>query len=156
MAEESLETLRRAHTEFWTGLFGLTLAFREKYGDEAWEVLKNFMGRVGHMHGEAFKEKTGIEVKGPEDLKRLMKVWMKESYPYIAYSLKVEGNKIITVTDATTCPMPEIAKTLGLPLRTVCENMAFPHTEAMLRTFNIKHTSKELSETRCVDEWEII
>jgi hypothetical protein len=54
--------------------------------------------------------------------------------------------------------MVDVAKALGVPLRTLCENMAFPHFEAVLRTVNprIKHTSKELSETRCVDEIEIV
>ena len=158
MAEERLEILRHAAVESWTGLVGLTLAFKEKYGDEAWEVFRSFMRTVGQMQGEALKEKAGIEGKGPEDLKRLLEVGTKELYPYVSGSLRVEGNKVISVTDSSTCPMVEVAKAVGLPLRTLCENMAFPSTEAMLKTVNpnIKHTSKELSETRCVDEFEIV
>lgn len=158
MAEERVEILRRAAVGSWTGLAGLALAFREKYGDEAWEVFRSFMGKVGQTQGKALKEKAGIEGKGPEDVKRLLDVMMKESNPYMSMETRVEGNKIIAVTDSSKCPMVEVAKAVGLPLRTLCENMAFPHLEAVLRTVNpnIKHTSKELSETRCVDEIEIV
>jgi len=155
--KKRLETLRRAHLEGWTGLAGLTLAFVGKYGDEAWEVFRDFMKMAGQMQGEAFKEKAGIKVKGPEDVKRLLEIAGKEFYPYVSWSLRVQGNKVIAVTDSTTCVMPEVAKALGLPLRTLCENF-MPYSSAMLRTVapNIKHTSKEISETRCVEEFEVV
>lgn len=158
MAEKKrLEILRRAHLEGYTGLAGLTLAFVGKYGDEAWEVFRDFMKMAGQMQGEAFKEKAGIKVKGPADVKRLLETSVKEFFPYVSWSLRVEGNKVIAVTDSTTCVMPEVAKALGLPLRTLCENW-MPSYDAMLRTVapNIKHTSKEISEKRCVEEFEVV
>jgi hypothetical protein len=43
-----------------TALMGLALAFKEKYGDEAFDVAKGYVERMGMMIGSKLKEESGI------------------------------------------------------------------------------------------------
>jgi hypothetical protein len=54
-----------------TALMGLTLAFKEKYGDETFNVTKAYVERMGGMIGSQMKEKGGITASDAHAIKQV-------------------------------------------------------------------------------------
>ncbi|KUO40470.1 MAG: hypothetical protein AVW06_02370 [Hadesarchaea archaeon DG-33-1] len=139
-----------------TALMGLAMAYRERYGDESLEVIKSFGEKMGTKMGNELKQKGGIKGSGLEDMRKMMDLFTEAFGTKAKY--ETEANKLRIIREVPSlCPMIFVSKAINVPLRTVCENLAFPQLRALMKTVNpnVKHTSIELSEQRCVDGLEI-
>jgi len=57
-------------------LIGLTLAFKETYGDEAVKVTQAFAESIGIRMGNQFKEKADINGSGIRDVEQVFHTWL--------------------------------------------------------------------------------
>lgn len=139
-----------------TTYMGLAMAYRERYGDESLEVLRSFGEKMGTKIGNELKQK-GIKGSGVEDLRKMNDL-QTEDFPDETFKYEVEANKLRIIREVPSlCSMILVSKELNIPLRTVCENLAFPQFHAIMKTVNpnVKHTCIEISEQRCVHDLEI-
>ncbi len=153
---EELPTEYQGVVRGMTALMGLAMAYRERYGDESLEVLRSLAEKMGTKMGNELKQKGGIKGSGLEDLRKMMDLFTEAFGTKPKYETEANNLKIIREVPSL-CPMIFVSKALNVPLRTVCENLAFPQLRALMKTVNpnVKHTSIELSEQRCVDGLEI-
>jgi len=104
---------------------GLTLAFKEKYGDEALKVTQTFAEQMGTMLGNKVKEKADIRGSGIREVERVFHAWLGPVLAHQKLDSRVEGN-IMTVTRVTPCPGLIVAKQMNLPLEKVCNTVNIP------------------------------
>jgi hypothetical protein len=159
---EGMERIEELPKEFQgaiqnlTALMGLAMAYRERYGDESLQVLRSFGEKMGAKTGNELKQKGEIKGSEVEDLRKMMELFTRGVGVKLRY--ETEANKLRIIREAPSlCPMIFVSKALKIPVRTVCENLAFPRLRAIMKTVNpnVKHTCVELGEQKCVDELEI-
>jgi hypothetical protein len=141
-----------------SALFGLTQAFKEKYGDEALKVSEAFIEKMGIRIGTQLKEKEDITGSGIEDIEKLFKVFTRPLTTDAPARSSIEGNKLTVIRESPTlCPAIHVAKQLKVPLDTVCKTVNFPTLRGLVRAINpnAKHISVELGEEKCVETFEI-
>ena len=141
-------------------LMRLTMAFREKYGDETFETLRSFMEKLGEKRGQELKQKQGIIGKSIEDIKRMFEATTAPAYesPEAGPKITIEGNKMIVErSKETKCPFIYVSQATGLPLKQVCELIAKPTVIGAFKTVNstIQHSFSEVTEEYCKEIYEI-
>jgi hypothetical protein len=72
---------------------GLTLAFRQKYGDEALEITKTFTKQLGARIGNQIKEKTGAG-SSLEDIESVLHAWQDPAALGPPVKSVIEGKKL--------------------------------------------------------------
>jgi hypothetical protein len=152
MSPEFMGTVR-----LQTALMGLTLAFKEKYGDETFNVTKAYVERMGGMIGSQMKEKGGVVGSDAHAIEQVYHAWLDPAYAPNQPDIQVNDN-IITVTRKSPmlCPAMVAAKQMSLPLDLVCETVAIPMFRGVAKAVNKNavHTSIR-SQQKCIDKIQI-
>jgi hypothetical protein len=141
-----------------SALMGLTLAYKQKYGDEALEVAKAFIEQLGFRLGKQLKEKVGVAGSGLKDIESVLHAWQDPSTVGPPAKSAIEGNKLTMIREAPTqCPAMVVAKQMNLPVEMVCNTVAFPMFRGVAEAVNpkAKHTSVKIAGDKCVDMIEI-
>ena len=141
-----------------SALLGLTLAFKERYGNEALQIAKNFMKQLGTNIGNQLKQQTSITGSGLEDIEIVLHAWQDPVVLGPPPKSRIEGKRLtLTRDNPTQCPALHVAKRMNLPLETVCKTVAFPMFMGVAAAVNpdAKHVSVQISSARCIDAIEI-
>jgi hypothetical protein len=136
---------------------GLTLAFRQKYGDEALEVTKTFTKQLGTRLGNQIKEKTGAGIS-LKDIESVLHAWQDPAALGPPSKSMIEGKKLTMIRESPTeCPALHVAKQLNVPLEMVCNTVAFPMFRGVAEAVNpkAKHTSVQINSRKCIDTIEL-
>jgi len=116
MSPEFMGTVR-----IQTGLMGLTLAFKEKYGAETFDVTKAYVVRMGRMIGSQIKEKGGITGSDATAIEQVYHTWLDPAYAPNQTDIQVNDNVIsVTQKSPILCPAMVASQQLNLPLDLVC------------------------------------
>ena len=148
----------QAGVQLFSALMGLTLAFKQKFGDEALNVASAFAEQMGTRMGNQFKRTAGITGSGIKDVERLYHVWLDPVLAPHKLATSVEGNKLTVTREAPTmCPGLVVAKQMNLPLEMVCGNISQPMFQGIARAVNpnAKHSAVQMSQHKCVETIEI-
>lgn len=127
-----------------TALMGLTLAFKERYGDSSFEVTKAYVEHMGRMIGSQLKETGGITGSNVSAIERVYHAWLDPAYMPHQPDIQVDGNVVrVTRTSPMLCPAMVVAKQMKLPLDKVCETVAIPMFRGVAKSVNNEavHTS---------------
>ena len=144
--------------QLFTALMGLTLAFKQKFGDEALEVTRGFAEQMGMKMGNQFKEKAGITGSGTEDVERVYHAWLDPAIAPHKLDTSVQGNKLtVTRESPTKCVGLVVAKQMNLPLEMVCNNISQPMFKGVAKSVNPKarYSAVQMSERKCIETIEI-
>ncbi len=156
MSEEKFSPEFQGAVQLQSALMGLTLAFKNKYGDEALKVTQAFAEQMGTMLGNMIKEKTGITGSGIREVERLLHAWLDPTLAPQKLEASVEGN-VITLTRVTPCPGIIVAEKMNLPLETVCNTVNLPMFKGVAKSVNLnaKHSNIQMSQQKCIERIEI-
>jgi len=157
MSEEPTPEFMAA-TQMSGALMGMTLAFKQRFGDEALEVARGFAEQLGTKVGNQFKERAGITGSGIHDIERIYHTWLDTTLKPHKLDMKVDGNKLtVTRESPQECPGLFVAKQMNLPLEMVCRNISQPLFKGVAKAVNpnVKYTAVQLSEEKCIETIEI-
>ncbi|KYK34553.1 MAG: hypothetical protein HXS46_01935 [Theionarchaea archaeon] len=141
-----------------SGLMGLTSAFKEKYGDEAIEVTKDFAEKMGTIIGNRIKEGAGISGSGIEDMEKVFRGFLSMAKPPHEFELSVEGNTLTMKREMpAVCPGLIAAKRMGIPPDMFCNTITIPIWTGVAKSVNpdAVHASELMSEQKCIESIEI-
>ena len=140
-----------------TALMGLTLAFKEKYGDDAFAVTKAYVERMGMMIGSQLKDKGEITGSNVSAIEQVYHAWLDPAYAPNQPDIQVDDNVVlVTRKSPMLCPTMMASKQMNLPLDLVCETVAIPMFRGVAKSVNKNavHTSTR-SQQKCVDKIQI-
>lgn len=158
MSEEKTSPQFEGAVRLQSALMGLTMAFKEKYSDEAFEIARKFIKQLGMNIGNQVKKQADITGSRLEDIEKALRAWQDPFLSGPPPKSKIEGNKLtMTRESPTQCPALHVAKRMNLPLAMVCENVAFPMFRGVAESVNpkAKHTSVQIANAKCIDVIEI-
>ena len=158
MREEKSSPQSQGAVQLQSAMMGLTLAYKQKYGDEALEVAKAFMKQLGVRLGNKLKKEIGVTGSSLKDIERILHAWQDPATLGPPAKSKIEDNKLIMIREAPTlCPAMVVAKQMNLPVETVCNTVAFPMFRGVAEAVNPKarHTSVKIADNECIDNIEI-
>jgi hypothetical protein len=158
VSEEKSSPQFQGAVQLQSVVMGLTLAYKQKYGDEALEVAKAFTKQLGVRLGKQLKEKIGVVGFGLKEIESVLHAWQDPSTVGPPAKSTIEGNKLTMIREAPTqCPAMVVAKQMSLPVEMVCNTVAFPMFRGVAEAVNpkAKHTSVKISGKECIDAIEI-
>jgi len=141
-----------------SALMGLTLAFKDKYGDEALKISREFTKQLGMNLGNQIKNQAGITGSSLKDIEKALHAWQDPFVLGPPPKSNIEGNRLtMTRESPTQCPALHVAKRMNLPLAMVCENVSFPMFRGVAESINpkAKHTSVQIASAKCIDAIEL-
>ncbi|MGC1120658.1 MAG: hypothetical protein WBA22_06150 [Candidatus Methanofastidiosia archaeon] len=141
-----------------SALMGLTLAFKEKYGDEALNITKTFAEQIGIMMGSDMKKGMGITGSKIEDIEKVFHGWMDPMMKPFEPHVTVEGNKMIVSRESPAkCPPMVAAERMNVPLELVCKTLAWPIFQGVARAVNPDaiYSNVEVGQQKCIETIEI-
>ncbi len=147
-----------AAAQMITALMGMTLAYKQRFGDEALEVARGFAEQLGTKVGSQFKERAGVTGSGIQDVERVYHAWLDPALSPHKLDTRVEGIKMtITRESSQRCAGLFVAKQMGLPLEMVCRNISQPLFKGIAKAVNpnAKYTGVQMSEQKCIETIEI-
>lgn len=147
-----------AGVQLISSLTGLTLAFKQKYGEEALEISRRFAENMGTMMGNKFKEMASVTGKDIQDIERVYHSWLDPILTPHKMETRIEGNKlIVTRASPTMCPGLVVAKQLNLPLETVCKNISQPMFKGIAKAVNpnAEYDTVQMNQQKCIETIEI-
>ena len=139
-------------------LMGLTLAFREKYGDEALKITEAFGEQMGRKLGNQIKEDAKITGSSIQDIELALHCFMDPVVIGPPPKTSIEGKKLTAIrANPTKCPALHISKQFNIPLEMVCRTIAFPVFRGIFKAINpeAKHSNTQIREERCIDLIEV-
>jgi len=114
MSEKELPAAFQGTVQLFSALMGLTLAFKQRYGDEALKITQVFGEQMGIRLGNQIKEKAGIKGSTIQDIERVVHAWMDPAVLGPPVKTKVEGKKLAAIREGPTqCPALHVAKQLN-------------------------------------------
>jgi len=147
-----------AGVQMITALMGMTLAFKQRFGDEAMEVARGFAEHLGTKVGSQFKERAGITGSGIHDIERVYHAWLDPALKPHKLDTKVDGDKLtVTRESPQKCAGLFVAKQMGLPLEMVCGNISQPLFKGIAKAVNpnAQYATVQISEEKCTETIEI-
>jgi len=141
-----------------SALMGLTLAFKQTYGDQALKITEAFGEQMGIRVGNLIKEKAAIKGSSINDIELALHSWMDPVVLGPPPETKIKGKKLTAIRESSTrCPALQVAKQLNVPLEMVCRTIAFPMFRGVLSAINpdAKHSNLQIDEQRCIDMVEV-
>lgn len=148
-----------AGVQLMSALMGLTLAFKQRFGDEALKITRAFAEQMGTRMGNEFKERAGITGSGIHDVERLYHAWLDPTLAPRKLHTNVEGKKLtVTRESPTMCPGLIVANQMNLPLEAVCNNISQPMFQGIARAVspNAKYSTVQMGQNICVETIETI
>lgn len=158
MSEKSLPPQFQAAVQLLSAVGGLSLAFKQKYGDEALEVTRSFAEQMGLALGSEVKKKGGVTGSDIHAVEQVMRAWLEPMMLGPSAKIEVEGNKLtLTRESPTECPMLYVSKQLKVPIETLCNNISTHVFGGVAKSVNpnAKYSSLQMSEQKCVEQIEI-
>lgn len=158
MSEGQISLQFEGAVRLQSALMGLTLAFKERYGNEALQIAKNFVKQLGTNIGNQLKQQESVTGSGLKDVETVLHAWQDPFVLGPPPKSKIDGKRLIlTREDPTQCPALHVAKRMNLPLQMVCETIAFPMFRGVAEAVNpnAKHTSVQIASAKCIDAIEI-
>ena len=158
MSEEKYAPQFEGLVRLQSALMGITLAFQERYGDEALEIYKQFIKQLGMNIGNQIRKQAGITGSSLKDIEKTLHAWQDPVVLGPPPKSKIEGKRLLMIRESPTeCPALHVAKRMKLPLAVVCENVAFPMFRGVAESANpdAKHTSIQIASETCIDAIEI-
>jgi hypothetical protein len=158
LSKEKLPPEFMANVQLQSALMGLTLAFKQKYGDDALKITQAFGEQMGFRLGNQIKEKASVKGSSIQDVERVLHAWMDPTALGPPVKTKVEGKKLTAVRESPTqCPALHVAKQLNVPVELVCNTLAFPMFRGVFKAINpnAKHSNIQISEKKCIDTIEV-
>ena len=158
MSEKGIPPEIQGIVQLQSALFGLTQAFKEKYGDEALKVSESFIENMGVKMGTQIKEKEGITGSDLQDVEKVFHTFTRPLTSGATAKSVLEGNKLTIIRESPAlCPGIYVAKQLNVPLEYVCKTVNFPMMLGVAKAVNphAKHASIHLSEERCEELIEV-
>jgi hypothetical protein len=158
LSKEKFSSEFIGRVQLQSALMGLTLAFKNKYGDEAGRVAEAFVEKMGTVMGSNFKEKSGVKGSKIGEVERVLHFWLDPATAPRKAKTNVEGNKLtLTRETPTMCPAVVVAKQMNLPLEMVCNTVTLPMFKGVAKAVNpnAKTFNIQRSENKCIDRIEI-
>jgi hypothetical protein len=137
---------------------GLTLAFKQRYGDEALKISRRFAENMGIKMGNKIKEMSGITGTDIMDIEQVYHAWLDPVLAPHKLETKIEENKLNIIRESPTkCPGIIVAKQMNLPLETVCHNISQPMFKGIAKAVNpnVEYNTVHMSEKKCIETIEI-
>ena len=147
-----------AAVRLMSALMGLTVAMKERFGDEALTVAQGFAERLGTRMGNRIKGQTGISGTDIHAVEQLYQAWLGPTYAPYKVDTEVKGNKlIVTRTSPTICLGLAMTKQLQLPLETVCHTISQPFFKGIAKAINpdAMYSAVQMSEPKCIETIEL-
>jgi len=154
MSEKQLQPAFQGAVQLQSALMGLTLAFKQKYGDEALKITEAFGEQMGNRLGNQIKGKAGIKGSSIKDIELALHSWMDPVIIGPPPKTEVKGKKLTAIRESSSqCPALQVSKQLNVPLEMVCRTIAFPMFRGVLSAINpdAKHSNLQISEKKCID-----
>jgi len=157
MSEKKFSPEFQGTLQLFSALMGLSLAFKEEFGDEAVKVTQAFVERMGIRMGNQFKEKAGVKGSGIRDVERVVHAWLGPALAPDKPKTSVEDKKMTLARESPTmCPPLLVAKQMNLPPEMVCNTLSLPMFRGIAKAVNPKaKLTSQISEQKCVDIIEI-
>ena len=112
---------------------GLLMAFHGRFGEDAFQVAREYFAQMGKMAGENIKRSLNIRGTDATAVAAALNAFLTQVAGVPAAG-KVEGNRVI-LTNEGFCPVMEAAKMLNAPWDKVCLNYALPMFKGMAKAF---------------------
>ena len=147
-----------AGVQLISSLMGLTLSFKQRYGDEALEISRGFAENMGMKMGNRFKEMASITGSDIQDIERVYHTWLDPILAPNKLETKIEGNKLTVIRKSPTlCPGLVVAKQMNLPLETVCQNISQQMFKGIAKAVNpnAEYGTIQMSQQKCIETIEI-
>jgi len=114
-------------------VIGLIMAYYKKFGEDAFQVAKEYFAQFGKMQGENSKKSLKITRTDANAVAAVLNACLMQiEMPGIC---KVEGNKVIAETDGF-CPIMEAVKILNAPWDKIDVYCSWPAFGEMARAVN--------------------
>ena len=142
-----------AGVQLISSLMGLTLAFKQRYGEEALEISRMFVENMGTRMGNKFKEMASVTGMDIQDIERVYHSWLDPILAPHRLDTRIEGNKLIVTRESPTmCAGLIVAEQLNLPLETVCHNISQPMFKGIARAVNPKaeYNMVQMGQQKCI------
>jgi hypothetical protein len=147
-----------AAVRLMSALMGLTLANKQRFGDEALTIAQGFAERLGMRMGNRIKARAGITGSGIQAVEQLYHAWLDPTYAPYTVDIEVKGNKLIVArTSPTICLGLAMAKQLQLPLEMVCHTISQPFFKGIAKAINphAMYSAVQMSEPKCIETIEL-
>jgi hypothetical protein len=159
LSEEKLSPQMQGTVNLMTAVMGLTLAMKQKFGQEAFDVTKTFVEQMGLKMGNQVVEKARIEGHDLEAIRKTVHVWQDPIFEGPPAESKIEGKTLTMMRNSPSrCPALYVARRMkDVPLELICNTVSFPMFRGVAKAVNqeAKHRSLQISEEKCVDVIEL-
>jgi hypothetical protein len=113
---------------------GLVMSYYSKFGEDAFDVTKDYYAQAGKMLGENLKRSMNIEGNDANAVAAALNAFLSQVAGMPA-AARVEGNKVICENE-DFCPVMEAVKMLNAPWEKICLNCSWPMFEGVARGIN--------------------
>ncbi|HUV02952.1 MAG TPA: hypothetical protein VMW67_05880 [Desulfobacteria bacterium] len=113
---------------------GLMMSYYSKFGEDAFDVAKNYYAQAGKMLGEDLKRSMKIEGNDANAVAAALNAFLAQ-VAGMAEAAKVEGNQVICENEGF-CSVMEAVKMLNAPWEKICANCSWPMFEGVARGIN--------------------
>ena len=114
-------------------VIGLMMAYYSRFGEDAFQVAKEYSAQLGKMMGENIKSSLNITGTDANAVAAVLNAFLMQfAMPAIC---KVEGNKVIAETEGF-CPVMEVVKMLNAPWDKIDVCYSWPAFGAMALAVN--------------------
>ena len=147
-----------AGVQMISALTGMTLAFRQRFGDDALMVARGFSEQLGMRMGKMFMERANITGSDIRDIEKVYHAWLDPVLKPNEIITNVEGNKLTVIREnPTLCPGLVVAKQMNLPLETVCNNISQQMFKGIAKAVNpnAEYSTIQMGTSKCVESIEI-
>jgi len=113
---------------------GLVMAYYGRFGEDAFQVAKEYFAQMGNMMGENIKRNLNISGSDATAVAAVVNAFILQAAGAPDMS-KIEGNQVILVNEGF-CPVMEAVKMLNAPWDKIDICYAWPMFEAMALAVN--------------------
>jgi len=113
---------------------GLVMAYYGRFGEDAFQVAKEYFAQMGKMMGENIKRNLNISGSDVTAVAAVVNAFILQAAGVPDMS-KIEGNQVILVNEGF-CPVMEAVKMLNAPWDKIDICYAWPMFEAMALAVN--------------------
>jgi hypothetical protein len=112
----------------------LVMSYYSKFGEDAFDVAKNYYAQMGKMLGEDLKRSMNIKGNDANAVVAALNAFLV-SVSGMPEAARVEGNQVICENEGF-CSVMEAVKMLNAPWEKICANCSWPMFEGVARGIN--------------------
>ncbi len=113
---------------------GLVMAYYSRFGEDAFQVAKEYFAQMGKTMGENIKRNLNISGSDATAVAAVVNAFVLQ-VAGVTDMAKIEGNQVIIANEGF-CPVMEAAKMLNAPWDKMCLNYALPMFKGMASAIN--------------------